>query len=77
MPSRINARLRLKFAVQMARHIQAFRKGDKTRFDRMVGQNGKGIVTEAILVKNIKAIAEEAKVYYPVATNRLLNWLQG
>lgn len=67
--------MRLKFAIQMARHIQKYRKGDKARFDRMVGEGGKIVVTEAILTKNIKEIVEQAKVHYPVAARQLLNWL--
>ena len=76
MVSKPYARLRLKFAISLARFIQRHRKGDTRIFDNMVDARGKGIVTEAILTKNIKAITEQAKVHYPVATRQLLNWLQ-
>jgi len=72
------ARLRIRFAIHLARDINYYESGDVNRFDRMVDSRGKVTATCATHIKNIKGIVFDTDVnqYYPATCHMLANWLQ-
>jgi len=57
--SKLHAKIKLQLAIMLARDIQAHLAGDVSRFDRMVGANGKNILSLNDARANIQVICRE------------------
>ena len=73
--SKLTAKIKLETALTLARDLQQERDSDPYIFTRMVDHSGKQVVTQPIVIKNIRRLMSEAIGYYPVTCRYLEKWL--
>ena len=75
--SKQSAKIRLQVAFKLARDLREYHAGDAARFDRMVSNNGKGIISRASAAKTAMWVTQHPDVtlHWPVTSRMLAAWL--